>query len=122
MARPKRLVRWSQWDGAELVMVGQLYMDQIKKQLAAYEARAKQVVERSGFDYIVYGLKVYNPNSDLTELVEVRFCSIGMSNEEYKTYVEERPNMVVLAAHKKMYKGKVRGRKKKKYARIPPKK
>ena len=73
-------VRWSQWDAGGMVVVGQMPVKDIQKNLQDFEKKAKEILEKSGADHVVYGLKEYNDDGTLDE---VRFYLQPMDEQEF---------------------------------------
>ena len=90
-------VRWSQWTGEGMVNFGQMPVRDIAKYLQAFEMDAKEVLEKTGADHVLYGVKQYE-NGTLTE---VRFYVIPMDDEQFERDVASKRGMVVFALHKR---------------------
>lgn len=90
-------VRWSQWTGEGMVNFGQMPVRDIAKYLQAFEMDAKEVLEKTGADHVLYGVKQYE-NGTLTE---VRFYMIPMDDEQFERDVASKRGMVVFALHKR---------------------
>lgn len=73
-------VRWSQWDACGMVAVGQMPVKDIQKNLQEFEKKAREILEKSGADHVVYGLKEYNDDGTLDE---VRFYLQPMDEQEF---------------------------------------
>lgn len=73
-------VRWSQWDAGGMVAVGQMPVKDIQKNLQDFEKKAKEILDKSGADHVVYGLKEYNDDGTLDE---VRFYLQPMDEQEF---------------------------------------
>ena len=91
------LVRWSQWTGAGMVNFGQMPVRDIAKYLQAFEMDAKEVLEKTGADHVLYGVKQYEDGT----LTEVRFYMIPMDDEQFERDVASKRGMVVFALHKR---------------------
>ena len=91
------LVKWSQWTGEGMVNFGQMPVRDIAKYLQAFEMDAKEVLEKTGADHVLYGVKQYE-NGTLTE---VRFYMIPMDDEQFERDVACKRSVVVFALHKR---------------------
>lgn len=90
-------VRWSQWTGEGMVNFGQMPVRDIAKYLQAFEMDAKEVLEKTGADHVLYGVKQYEDGT----LTEVRFYMIPMDDEQFERDVASKRGMVVFALHKR---------------------
>ena len=90
-------VRWSQWTGEGMVNFGQMPVRDIAKYLQAYEMDAKEVIEKTGADHVLYGVKQYEGRT----LTEVRFYMIPMNDEQFEKDVASKRGVVVFALHKR---------------------
>lgn len=90
-------VRWSQWTGEGMVNFGQIPVRDIAKYLQAFEMDAKEVLEKTGADHVLYGVKQYEDGT----LTEVRFYMIPMDDEQFEKDVANKRGVVVFALHKR---------------------
>ena len=90
-------VRWSQWTGEGMVNFGQMPVRDIAKYLQAFEMDAKEVLEKTGADHVLYGVKQYDGRT----LTEVRFYMIPMNDEQFEKDVASKRGVVVFALHKR---------------------
>mgnify|MGYP004620423671 FL=1 len=90
-------VRWSQWTGEGMVNFGQMPVRDIAKYLQAFEMDAKEVLEKTGADHVLYGVKQYEDGT----LTEVRFYMIPMDDEQFEKDVANKRGIVVFALHKR---------------------
>lgn len=90
-------VKWSQWTGEGMVNFGQMPVRDIAKYLQAFEVDAKEVLQKTGADHVLYGVKQYE---DMT-LTEVRFYMIPMDDEQFEKDVANKRGVVVFALHKR---------------------
>ena len=90
-------VRWSQWTGEGMVNFGQMPVRDIAKYLQAIEMDAKEVLEKTGADHVLYGVKQYEGRT----LTEVRFYMIPMNDEQFEKDVASKRSVVVFALHKR---------------------
>ncbi len=90
-------VRWSQWTGEGMVNFGQMPVRDIAKYLQAFEMDAKEVLEKTGADHVLYGVKQYEGRT----LTEVRFYMIPMNDEQFEKDVASKRGVVVFALHKR---------------------
>lgn len=90
-------VRWSQWTGEGMVNFGQMPVRDIAKYLQAFEMDAKEVLEKTEADHVLYGVKQYDGGT----LTEVRFYMIPMNDEQFEKDVASKRGIVVFALHKR---------------------
>ena len=90
-------VRWSQWTGEGMVNFGQMPVRDIAKYLQAFEMDAKEVLEKTGADHVLYCVKQYEDGT----LTEVRFYMIPMDDEQFEKDVANKRGVVVFALHKR---------------------
>lgn len=90
-------VKWSQWTGEGMVNFGQMPVREIAKYLQAFEMDAKEVLEKTGADHVLYGVKQYEGRT----LTEVRFYMIPMNDEQFEKDVANKRGVVVFALHKR---------------------
>lgn len=76
----RKWVRWTQWDAGGMVGVGQMPLDQVQGTLQKFELEARSLLERTGSDHVVYGMKNYDEDDNLEQ---VRFYLQPMSEEEF---------------------------------------
>ena len=69
----------------------------IQSELQRFEARAKELMEETGADHVLYGRKFYN---EAGELEELRFYLLPMSDETFEERVVPLKNQQVYALHK----------------------
>lgn len=92
-------VGWSQWEnGAGMVNFGQMPSTDVEKNLQEFKKKAAQLLEKSGADHVVYGLKVYDDND---ELESVKFYMHPMSDAEFQRNVATLTGCIVCALHKR---------------------
>lgn len=90
-------VKWSQWTGEGMVNFGQMPVRDIAKYLQAFEVDAKEVLQKTGADHVLYGVKQYEDGT----LTEVRFYMIPMDDEQFEKDVANKRGVVVVALHKR---------------------
>lgn len=90
-------VKWSQWTGEGMVNFGQMPVRDIAKYLQAFEVDAKEVLQKTGADHVLYGVKQYEDGT----LTEVRFYMIPMDDEQFEKDVANKRGVVVFALHKR---------------------
>ena len=90
-------VKWSQWTGEGMVNFGQMPVRDIAKYLQAFEVDAKEVLQKTGADHVLYGVKQYEDGT----LTEVRFYMIPMDDEHFEKDVANKRGVVVFALHKR---------------------
>ncbi len=90
-------VRWSQWDNGGMAGFGQMPLRDVGKNLREFAAKAKEILEESGADHVVYGLKVYDDDGTLDE---VKFYLLPMSDEDFQKDVATLKGVTVYALHR----------------------
>lgn len=91
-------VKWSQWDSGGMVEFGQMPMRDVEKNLQRFEQEAAIILEKTGADHVVYGLKTYD---DEGELAAVKFYMKPMNDEDFQKDVASLDGVVVYVLHKK---------------------
>lgn len=92
-----RWVKWSQWTREGMVNFGQMPVRDTAKYLQAFEMDAKEVLQKTGADHVLYCVKQYE---DWT-ITEVRFYMIPMDDEQFEKDVANKRGVVVFALHKR---------------------
>ena len=90
-------VRWSQWGDRGMICRGIMPKREMQSELQRFEARAKELLEETGADHVLYGRKFYN---EAGELEELRFYLLPMSEETFEKEVAPLRNQQVYALHK----------------------
>lgn len=89
-------VKWSQWGDAGMLNFGQMPKRDVAKHIAEFGAEAAKILEKTGADHVVYALKVYDENDELSE---VKFYMEPMDDERFQKDVATLKGVVVYAAH-----------------------
>lgn len=97
-----RWVRWTQWDAGGMVGAGQMPLRRVQEHLRQFEAKAKKMLDETGADHVVYGVKHYKTDDGVLEdeLEEVRFYLQPMDDERFERDVASMKNVIVYAVHK----------------------
>lgn len=74
-------IRWSQWSDAGMVNFGQMPWRDADKYLKDFEVKAREILDESGADRVVYGVKRYDEHGVLEE---VRFYLQPMDDERFE--------------------------------------
>lgn len=90
-------VRWSQWTNEGMVNFGQMHLRDIPENLRKFAAQARAVLDETGADHVVYGLKVYDKDGDLEQ---VKFYMTPMTDKEFQEDVASLKGCVVYAMHR----------------------
>ena len=88
-------IRWSRWDSNGRIERGQMRWQDIQLYLQKFEQEAKKLLDETGADHVVYGMKIYEDG----HLKEVRFYLQPMSEEEFDR-VASLSGVIVYALHK----------------------
>lgn len=91
-------IRWTQWTDAGMINIGQMPARDVNKYLQDFERQAKEVLEETGADHVLYGVKGYDLDG---ELEEVRFYMIAMDDEQYERDVARKSGVTVYALHRR---------------------
>lgn len=91
-------IKWSQWSDGGMVGFGQMPGTDVEQNLQKFELEAAKLLEKSGADHVVYGLKIYDEND---ELEHVKFYLHAMSDEEFQRNVATLTGCTVYALHKR---------------------
>ena len=89
-------IRWSRWDSNGRIEGGQMRWRDIQLSLQKFEREAKKLLDETGADHVVYGMKRYGEDD---ELAEVRFYLTPMSDEEFDSVASIR-GVTVYALHR----------------------
>lgn len=92
-------VKWTQWNENGMVDHGEMPVRSIMEYLQKFELEAKKVLEQTGADHVLYGLKKYNGN----KLEEVCFYLLPVSDDKYDD-IAKMKNVVAYALHNR-YRG-----------------
>lgn len=91
-------INWSRWSDGGMVNFGQMPSTDVEKNLQKFKKEAARLLEKSGADHVVYGLKTYDDND---ELESVRFYMHPMGDAEFQKDVATLAKCVVYALHKR---------------------
>lgn len=75
-----KTIRWSMKDLAGCVQRGQMPLSQLPGILLDFENSAAETLRRTGADHVLYAVKIYNTEDELTA---VQFYMNPMSDEEF---------------------------------------
>ena len=90
-------VDWQQWSDAGLVGFGQMPVKNVAARLREFSQEAKKILDKTGADHVVYGLKVYGEDG---ELETVKFYLFPMDDATFDKDVASMKNCTVYALHK----------------------
>ena len=93
-----RWIRWSQWSEDGMIGFGQMPGESVEKNLQEFEKEAKKLLEKTGADHVLYGVKDYDETGSLEE---VRFYLIAMTDEEFEKDVASKSGLTVYALHRR---------------------
>lgn len=89
-------VRWSQYSEAGMFNFGQMPINKVNKFLAEFEKEAKELLDKTGADHVVYGVKLF---SEEGKLEEVEFHMLGIDDKEFHDKFASAENCMVYAVH-----------------------
>lgn len=104
--RNDAFVRWTQWNETGVFASGHIMKSEVEGQLQRFEKQAKQALEETGVDHVIYGAKVYSDCTDedgnkRSVLTEVRFYMLTLDDEEFYKRTSAVKNEVIYALHKR---------------------
>ena len=67
-------IRWSRWDSNGRIERGQMRWQDIQLNFQKFEQEAKKLLDETGADHVVYGMKIYEDG----HLKEVRFYPVEL--------------------------------------------
>ena len=91
-------IRWTQWTEIGLINYGQMPAMDVDKYLRDFERQAKEVLEETGADHVLYGIKSYDNDGNLEE---VRYYMIAMDDDRFEKDVASKPGATVYALHRR---------------------
>ena len=91
-----RWIRWTQWGKDGMIGVGQMPMNEVNENLVRFSKKAHEVLEKTGADHVVYGLKLYDSSG---ELESVKFYMVPMDDEQFQKDVATLKGVTVYAVH-----------------------
>lgn len=95
-----KTIRWSMKDPAGCVQRGQMPLSQLPGILRDFENSAAETLRRTGADHVLYAVKIYNTEDELTA---VQFYMNPMSDEEFsKVAGKGRGTMVYMRCLSRM--------------------
>lgn len=96
-------VRWSQSNENGVFARGYMRKSGVQECIQRFETQASEVLKNTGADHVIYAVKHYGEqNSDGTsDLQEVRFYMVPLSDEEFHKRTSLIDNAVVYAVHKR---------------------
>ncbi len=89
-------VDWSQWGEAGMITHGQMPIRDVAVNLRKFEKEAKRILNESGADHVVYGVKYYNAHGNLDR---VHFYLMAVTDERFDD-IALLSDVVVYALHK----------------------
>lgn len=93
-----RWIKWYQYGDTGLINFGQMPVSSASKELQKFEREAVELLNKSGADHVVYGLRICAGDG---ELGCVKFYMKMMSDEDFQNDVATLRNCVVYAVHKR---------------------
>ena len=95
----EKFVKWSQWSDIGLMNFGQMSMKDVNKTLREFNVEAIKILEETGADHVLYGIKFYDNSGEGLE--EVKFYMLPLSDEEFDRKFNISMNMIVYAVHRR---------------------
>lgn len=91
-----KTIRWSMKDPAGCVQRGQMPLSQLPGILRDFENSAAETLRRTGADHVLYAVKIYNTEDELTA---VQFYMNPMSDEEFSKVAGKGRGTMIYALH-----------------------
>ncbi|WP_308783250.1 hypothetical protein [Blautia caecimuris] len=91
-----KMINWSMKDTNGCVQRGQIPLSQLPKILLSFENSAAETLRRTGADHVLYAVKIYNTEDELTA---VQFYMNQMSDEEFSKVAGKGRGTMVYALH-----------------------
>lgn len=92
------IVKWMRRGPTGIVDSGLMEMSDVEKTMTEFSKKARKVLEQTGADHVVYGVKKYNTDGDL---MVVHFCVELMDDIQFQKDVASMKNAHVYALHKR---------------------
>ena len=89
-------VRWKQWTKSGLVAFGQMPIRDVGRELQKFEAEAFKILNETGADHVLYGVKLYGDDGNLKS---VSFYLEPMDDVRFEKVVANKTDVVVYALH-----------------------
>lgn len=96
-----KTIRWSMKDLAGCVQRGQMPLSQLPGILRDFENSAAETLRRTGADHVLYAVKIYNTEDELTA---VQFYMNPMSDEEFSKVAGKGRGAMIYALHSRKVK------------------
>ena len=90
-------VRWSKWESGGMTQFGQMPLREVAGHLRRFAEEAKRLLENTGADHVVYGMKTYDEDGTLEH---VTFYLWPMNDEEFQSDVATLKGVTIYALHK----------------------
>lgn len=97
-----KTIRWSMKDLAGCVQRGQMPLSQLPGILRDFENSAAETLRRTGADHVLYAVKIYNTEDELTA---VQFYMNPMSDEEFSKVAGKGRGTMIYALHSRKVMG-----------------
>lgn len=89
-------VQWFHWGQNGLTDFGQMRKCEVATALREFEKQARNVLERTGADHVLYGVKRYDENG---QIEKITFYMEPMTDEQFEKNVASLNDCVVYALH-----------------------
>lgn len=96
-----KTIRWSMKDPAGCVQRGQMPLCQLPGILRDFENSAAETLRRTGADHVLYAVKIYNTEDELTA---VQFYMNPMSDEKFSKVAGKGRGTMIYALHSRKVK------------------
>lgn len=102
MTNNPRWVKWSHINQDGFVGKDYMLKSDVPDKIREFEKSAKQILEDTDADHVLYAIKYFDENSNLEE---IKFYELPMTNEEFEDRVARQVRVQVYALHKCTAKG-----------------
>ena len=97
MTNNPRWVKWKHFNQDGYVGKDYMLKADVSERIKEFEKIAKRLLQETGADHVLYAIKYFDECSNLEE---VKFYELPMSNDEYEFRVARQVRVQVFALHK----------------------
>lgn len=96
-----KMINWSMKDTNGCIQRGQIPLSQLPKTLLSFKNSAAETLRRTGADHVLYAVKIYNTEDELTA---VQFYMNPMSDVEFEKVAGKGRGTMIYALHSRKVK------------------
>ena len=97
MLNNSRWVKWKHFNQNGYVGKDYMLKEDVPKKIKEFEKAAEVLYYNTDADHVLYAIKYFDENSNLEE---VKFYELPMTNEEFNLYVARQVRVQVYALHR----------------------